>query len=161
MAKTTSKPEKPHPDFPLIAHNNGQWCKKIRGKVHFFGVWAEADQALWNYCEVRDDLQAGRQPQTTSSQPSLKDACNACLTRAKQREKAGEISPRTFQDYHETVRILLDYFGNSLHATQIRPTEFGDFRTRIAKDYSSRQETEKKLFSAADIRSILDHCDST
>jgi hypothetical protein len=33
------KPSKPYPTFPLTAHNNGQWCKKIRGQIHFFGIW--------------------------------------------------------------------------------------------------------------------------
>ena len=33
------KPGKAHPSFPLPPHNNGQWCKKIHGKVHFFGIW--------------------------------------------------------------------------------------------------------------------------
>ena len=205
MVKIAAKPKKPYPDFPLTAHNNGQWCKKIRGKVHFFGICAEVDQALANYCEVRDDLQAGRQPRTTTSEPSLRDVCNAYLTRARQREEAGEISPRTFQDYYDTVRVLLGHFGKSVDPTQIRPTEFGDFRTRIAKDYSSSRLTktvgvtrmilkwayesdlienapkfgpdfkgasrravraqkhkgEKKLFSATDINSILNHCDTT
>ena len=32
------KPRKPSPSFPLTPHNNGQWCKKIRGKIHFFGT---------------------------------------------------------------------------------------------------------------------------
>jgi hypothetical protein len=32
------KPVKPRASFPLAAHPNGQWCKKIRGKVPFFGV---------------------------------------------------------------------------------------------------------------------------
>jgi len=28
------KPNKPYPEFPLTAHPVGQWCKKIRGKIH-------------------------------------------------------------------------------------------------------------------------------
>ena len=31
------KPSKPRPDFPLGVHPAGYWCKKIRGKLHYFG----------------------------------------------------------------------------------------------------------------------------
>lgn len=36
---TVEKPDKPHPDFPLVAHPAGYWCKKIRGKLYYFGPW--------------------------------------------------------------------------------------------------------------------------
>ena len=31
--------QKPYPEYPLLAHNNGQWCRKIRGKLYSFGRW--------------------------------------------------------------------------------------------------------------------------
>jgi hypothetical protein len=34
-------PALPYPDFPLSAHPNGQSCKKINGKLYYFGVWAD------------------------------------------------------------------------------------------------------------------------
>jgi hypothetical protein len=46
MTETNSTPRhrrrkhqsaKPHKDFPLTAHPSGRWCKKVRGKVWFFG----------------------------------------------------------------------------------------------------------------------------
>ena len=40
------KPSKAFPSFPLKAYNNGQWCKKICGKVCFFGVWDDSKEAL-------------------------------------------------------------------------------------------------------------------
>ncbi|NQU25443.1 MAG: hypothetical protein HQ567_29520, partial [Candidatus Nealsonbacteria bacterium] len=40
------KPLKPYPDFPLTANVNGQWSKKIRGKVFYFGTRADAEGAL-------------------------------------------------------------------------------------------------------------------
>ena len=52
------KPRKPNPTFPLTAHDNGQWCKKIRGKIHFFGVWEDRHAALQQYLRVAADLHA-------------------------------------------------------------------------------------------------------
>jgi len=43
---SNEKPTKPHPDFPLFAYNNGQWCKKIRGKQRYFGAWVDPDAAV-------------------------------------------------------------------------------------------------------------------
>jgi L-alanine-DL-glutamate epimerase-like enolase superfamily enzyme len=34
----------------------------MRGKVYYFGPWADPDDALQKYLDVKDDLQAGRQP---------------------------------------------------------------------------------------------------
>ena len=38
---TADRPAKPYPTFPLYAHGNGQWAKKIRGQTLFFGPWAD------------------------------------------------------------------------------------------------------------------------
>jgi hypothetical protein len=40
------KPRRPFPPFPLTAHCNVQWSRKIRGRVCFFGVWANPGAAL-------------------------------------------------------------------------------------------------------------------
>src|SRR5262249_31565341 len=44
-----AKPGKPYPDFPLTAHPAGYWCKKIKGKVRYFGPWADPEGALQAY----------------------------------------------------------------------------------------------------------------
>jgi hypothetical protein len=56
------KPTKARPDLPLFPHATGRWAKKIKGKLHYFGKWADPDAALARYVEELDDLYAGREP---------------------------------------------------------------------------------------------------
>jgi hypothetical protein len=58
--KKKPKPKKPYPDFPLFLHQTGQWAKKVRGRMHYFGT--ETDATLAKYLEQRDDLQAAGRP---------------------------------------------------------------------------------------------------
>lgn len=68
-AKPT-KPAKPYPEFPLTAHPAGYWCKKIRGKIHYFGPWDNPDAALKKYLEQKDALHAGRKPRPDAGRRS-------------------------------------------------------------------------------------------
>jgi len=88
------KPNKPYSSFPLTPHPNGQWCKKIRSKVHFFGVWAEPSAALERYHTLAADLHAGRpaQPSKVSGDgPTVKDVCNAFQNWQNEKRNADEI----------------------------------------------------------------------
>jgi hypothetical protein len=40
------KPEKPFDGFPLTVNGKGQWSKKLRGKVFYFGTWDDWEEAL-------------------------------------------------------------------------------------------------------------------
>jgi hypothetical protein len=53
---------KPHPDFPLYAHATGQWAKRIRGRTHYFGPWADPQAASDKYLAQEEALLAGRRP---------------------------------------------------------------------------------------------------
>ena len=53
------KPAKPHPDFPLYAHASGQWAKRVRGKLRYFGSWGDPDAALAKYLKQNNDPLSG------------------------------------------------------------------------------------------------------
>src|SRR5262245_45904416 len=62
--KKPKKPKKPYDDFPLMAHRNGLWCKKVLGKLHYFGSWKTGtwQAALDRWKAEQEDLRAGRKP---------------------------------------------------------------------------------------------------
>lgn len=54
--------EKTTKRLPLFPHQNGQWAKKIRGKLHNFGPWQAPEITEKEYLDIREYLQAGRRP---------------------------------------------------------------------------------------------------
>src|ERR1700757_667681 len=90
------KPSKPYPEFPLTAHPAGYWCKKIRGKLHYFGPWDDPDGALAKYVAQRDDLHAGRTPRPDPAALTVKELVNTLLNAKQALVDAGELSSRTW-----------------------------------------------------------------
>lgn len=85
MTDTRKKSRKPFKDYPLLPHAYGQWARKNKGRLHFFGVWADTDAARREYLAERDFLQAGLDPLPDGQSIVLVcDLCNAFLTEKKQ-----------------------------------------------------------------------------
>ena len=141
MANSTRKakprkdlPPKPHPDFPLTAHRNGQWCKKVRGKIHYFGLLADHQKALDAWIAQKDDLLAGRKPREKGrSGDGLADLVNAYLTHKEAILEAGELTPRTFADAHRTCARLLVQFGKDRLVSDLRQDDFAALRDSLSK----------------------------
>src|SRR5262252_1697543 len=104
-----AKPAKPYPEFPLTPHPAGYWCKKIRGKLHYFGPWDDPDGALKKYLEEKDDLHAGRTPRPDPAAATVKDVANAFLNHKKDKLDAGELSVRTWAKYKEVTDLVVPH----------------------------------------------------
>lgn len=131
-----TKPNKPYPSFPLTAHANGQWCKKIRGKVHFFGVWANPAAAHNAYLAAAADLHAGRlpHPSTVSKEGlTVKQTCNAFLNWQKGKMQAGDIGATWYEDCRVIISEFSKSMGHSRLVSDLRPDDFQRYRNRRAK----------------------------
>jgi hypothetical protein len=131
--RRASKPTKPHRGFPLYAHATGRWAKRIRGRIHYFGPWADPQGALQKYLDQKDDLLAGRTPRVSGDGLTIVDLINRFLTVKRQRVSSGELSQRTFADYSETCERVINVFGKTRLVTDLASDDFGHLRAKIAE----------------------------
>jgi integrase len=126
------RPAKPHPDFPLFPHASGQWAKKIRGRLVYFGVWADPDTALAKYREQRDDLHAGRTPRPDPGALAVKDVCNAYLNHKQTMLNAGEVVFRSWIEHKNTADLIVGAFGKQRLVADLGPDDFARLRGQMA-----------------------------
>lgn len=132
------RPEKPRPDFPLFPHGNGLWCKKVRGKLRYFGSVVKdptGKAALEWWLKDKDDLLAGRTPRTDSNALTLHELCNRFLSAKEAQRDAGAIAHRSFVDYFETCQRILDAFGKTRLVEDLAADDFESLRASLAKRY--------------------------
>jgi integrase len=128
-----NKPNKPSPDFPLYAHANGRWAKKIRGRIHYFGKWDDADGALAKYNAEKADLHAGRTQRPEDGGLTIYLLCAKFLTTKKLMRDAGELSVHTFTDYGAICRMLTKALGRNRLVSDLRPDDFEKLRATLVR----------------------------
>jgi integrase len=130
-----ARPTKPYPDFPLFPHATGYWAKKIRGKMYYFGPWADPDGALTKYLEQKDALHAGRKPREAQEGFTVKDLANRFLNGKQRLVDGGELSPRTWTDYKEACDLVVSKFGKGRLLTDLDQEDFAGLRNKMAKKW--------------------------
>jgi integrase len=136
--RKAATPAKPSPEFPLGIHKgSGYWCKKVRGKVYYFGKVADdpkgkAALELWR--EQKDDLLAGREPRLRTEEGLVVgDLCNQFLEAKLESRDNNELSPRTYATYYSTCAEVVSSFGRNRLVSDLTPADFRKLRTKLAK----------------------------
>lgn len=136
-SRRSAKPEKPWPGYPLFAHSNGQWAKKIRGRVYYFGPWRNPEAAFDRYRQDRTDLEAGRTPQRQSDSLTVRQLINLCLSTKEAKVESGELRRRTFEEYYIVARRIARVFGVNRLVEDLTPADFLSLRKDFAKTHKS------------------------
>jgi integrase len=134
MLPRGGKPGKPHPDYPLYPHASGQWAKRVRNKVHYFGPWSDPDAALKKWLKEKDDLLAGREPENGDGL-TIGRLANLFLTSKQRLVDSGELEQRTWNDYHTICERVLRVFGPGRLVANLRPADFEKLRADFAKTH--------------------------
>lgn len=136
MAKSTkSRRAAKQDDFPLWKHPNGQWAKRVRTKVYYFGT--EREPALNQWLDVKDELLAGRVPRKwkAGGYTVRKLLDDYMVSRASKRD-AKEISSGTFNDCHRACNLMAEVFNLDRPVSSLEPEDFAELREHVAKKFS-------------------------
>jgi integrase len=128
--RKVSKPK----DFPLYLHRSGQWAKKIRGRVRYFG--ADQDAALEKWCKQKDDLLAGREPEDGSGL-TVGRLANLFLESKQLLVNSGEINQRTWNEYKAITDRVVPVLGPGRLVANLRPADFERLRSGFAKTHGA------------------------
>lgn len=126
------KPKKPYPSFPLFAHHNGQWAKKVCGKLRYFGPWEDPAAARDKWNREKDYLLAGKEPPTEQPGLRVSDLVSAFLASKQRQVSAGHLTERTLYDYRRSCDLVESRWGN-VAVDSLTPADFEAFHGSLAR----------------------------
>ena len=133
MAKTNPKRKTRSNKFPLTLHPTGQYCKKIKGKLCYFG--SNKQQALQRYLEQAPHLHLGKALNSSVAYDSisLKALCNLYLEHQHSRAEAGEIGAVQISDQTTVLRDFVRYIGPHCSVSDISTMDLQNYRSKLVK----------------------------
>jgi len=124
--------------YPLTLHPTGQYCKKIRGKIYYFGT--DKHIALQRYLEQAASLHAGKRPdaiQASTESMTLKTLCNLYIEHQNSRVHAGEIKLGQVYDCKITLKDLAQYLGPNRNLSVIKTIDLQNYRSKLIAEGKS------------------------
>jgi len=153
---------KPYKSFPLTPHRSGQFCKKIRGKIHYFGKIDDPEAALRRYHEHANGLRTGEIDRVDrTAELTIAELANKFLA-AKERKRAkGEIEAATFVEYHRDCELMVQHFGRDFLVASVTRKALSEFRDALGKGVnvttlSNRVGNARSIFKFAYDEELID-----
>ncbi len=129
--------KKPYKSFPLTEHRGAkQWVKKVRGTSFYFGPLDNWQAALKRFEREWPYIIQGLTPPALTDDAgacTLRVLCNLFLESKKSKMAAGDLTAITYRDYYQSCKRLIGHFGTDRRVDDLRPVDFEDFRSKLAK----------------------------
>jgi len=122
--------------FPLTLHPTGQYCKKIKGKMHYFGT--DRKQALERYRGQATYLHGY---QGSAARPdsgvTLKELCDLYLRYQHSRVLADELTPKHYGDQVASLHRLVAFLGGARRIDTIATLDLQNYKRKLRGAYGS------------------------
>ena len=106
VAVARPKPRKPRANFPLFPHPNGQWCKKLNGKLRHFRSWRSDTtgvEAQRRYKEERRHSEAERNPRIIARGMSLMELADRWLVERLAGARRGDLGAKNYDGSRRAI----------------------------------------------------------
>ena len=123
--------------FPLTLHPTGQYCKKINGRIHYFGT--NKKQALERYLEQATYLHGGQDLVQTASNGNmtLKQLWDFYLRYQHSKVLADELTPRHHNDQTNSLSKLMSFLGQGRKIKSISTLDLQNYKRKLQSAYGS------------------------
>ncbi len=116
-------------DCPLFLHRNGQWCKKIKGKQHYFGT--DLNAALVRWVDEKDHHLAGRPIPRNDGKPTLEELGNLYHAAGVVRVSSGEMVQSSLDSAKKTIDRLIKILGAKCKPESLEPLDFARIKQEL------------------------------
>jgi len=140
--------KKRHPDFPLTVHASGQWSKRVKGKVYYFGRLDDRDAALRQWLEEKDFLLAGVAPPKHGAGITVAELFEKHLEDVNSRIAAGRLALKTRKDYLVPPSLFRAAGLEGMPVRMLTPTHFAMVADELEKSDRTLR-TQKNIIMAA------------
>ncbi|MFC1762566.1 tyrosine-type recombinase/integrase [Planctomycetota bacterium] len=137
MAMPKSKRKTRSDKYPLTLHKTGQFCKKIKGKLYYFGN--DKQKALQHYLEQASQLHSGKEASRTSTRSdiTLKTLCNLYLEYQDAGVQVGQITASHYKDQVGSLRLLARFLGQHSLVDEISTLDLQNYKRKLMRSYGS------------------------
>ena len=140
MAKSNSKRNTHSDKFPLTLHPTGQYCKKIKGKLYYFG--SDKKKTLQRYLDQATDLHTGRSPRpdSTGADITIFALCNLYLEHQESKVQVEELTAHHYDDQINSLRIFVRFLWRHRQLNDISTLDLQNYKKTAKGIWFSTQD---------------------
>jgi len=133
----TSKRKTRSDKFPLTLHPTGQYCKKIKGKLYYFG--SNKKEALQKYLDKATSLHTHQEDsqKPTGNNMTLKQLCDMYLRYQYSKVQANDLTASHYNEQIGSLNKLMSFLGQNIEVNKISTLDLQNYKRMIQKSHVS------------------------
>jgi integrase len=117
--------------FPLTLHTTGQYCKKIKRKMFYFG--SDKKEALQRYLDQATYLHGNQEdlPKPTMDHMTLKQLCDLYLKYQYSKLQANDLTASHHNEQVGSLNKLMTFLGQNIEINNITTLDLQNYKRKI------------------------------